>query len=162
MGGVTVNEKWRPLPENAEYELSIDGRLRGPRGPRMPYVQMNKTAHSAMYMIRLASEGRCKAVVIHSAMRKIWGIEFEPTMAWVEQVRAEIMAEKSNTRSVAKLKRSPRPERLSLRSEQPSGRCCVDCGEPLPAGYWRRCPECWATVRKGQDMPLEEYGTARR
>ena len=153
---------WRPLPENAEYELSIDGRLRGPRGPRMPYVQMNKTAHSAMYMIRLASEGRCKAVVIHSAMRRIWGVEFEPTMAWVEQVRAEIMAEKSNTRSVAKLKRSPRPERLSWRSEQPTGRCCVDCGEPLSAGYWRRCPECWSAIRKGQDMPLEEYGTASR
>lgn len=153
---------WKVLPENPEYELSIDGRLRGPRGMRMPYVQSNKTALSAMYMIRFPAEGRCKAVVIRTTMLKVWGIEFEPTMAWVETVRAEVMAEKSNARSAAKLKRAPRPERASWRSKQSTGKRCADCGQPMPAGYWRRCPECWAAVRKGLDMPLEEYGTASR
>lgn len=152
-------EEWRSLPEEPRYELSNHGRLRGPLGLIMPGIKAHGRPSSAIYMVSDQRTGKNRGVMIRLAMGRVWDVDFEPTVEWVEQIRAEVLAAKAATRPKPTLKvvepKASRPKK----SEDPDAKRCADCGRVMPAGYWRRCPDCWVKVRRGLDMPLEEYGT---
>lgn len=152
-------EEWRALPQDARYELSNHGRLRGPKGLRKPCVPGGKNPYSALYPVRLKNENRITALIIRAAMLQVWGVELVPTGELIARFRAEAEAEK-------KLKCRPKLRLVEPKKKDTAAnrnvRHCADCGRALSPGYWRRCPECCTAVRKGLDMPLEEYGTASR
>lgn len=84
-------EPWRAVPENPEYELSRSGRLRGPDGALcMPDVS-NRPVAAARYALPVG-RGRRVYLLVRDGMAKIWKVKFEPTVAWVREVRAEVMA----------------------------------------------------------------------
>lgn len=149
-------EEWRALPDEPRYELSSHGRLRGPHGLIMPAIKAHGRPSSALCMVSDGRTGKNRGVMIRRAMGKIWDMDFVPTVEWVELRRAEVSASKVKALPVKVVK--PKPERKKV-EDDPSVRRCADCGKGLTAGYWRRCPECWARVRGGFDMPLEEYAT---
>jgi len=180
---------WRHLPYDDRYELSDTGRMRGPYGLLKPLVQRKGKPSAARYKLSMVDAGY---VNVSRAMEYVWGIVFEPTWAWFHEICAEIAASKASRkaehRSKARLESrewraesgTSRPLRESTggagRSSTPvlcivqdqvgvqkqPKRHCADCGRMLSGGYWRRCKACWWIVRKGFDMPLEEYGTAGR
>jgi hypothetical protein len=149
-------EEWRCLPEEPRYELSNHGRLRGPMGLITPGIKPHGRPSSALYLVSEQRTGKSKGVMIRLAMGRIWDVDFEPTVEWVEQIRAEVAAAKTRPKLKVVKPKAAKPKK----SEDPEARRCVDCNVVLTAGYWRRCPDCWAKVRGGFDMPLEEYGTA--
>jgi len=150
-------EEWHTLPEEPRYELSNHGRLRGPMGQIMPAIKAHGRPTSAIYMVSDQRTGKNKGVMIKLAMGKVWDVTFEPTKEWVEKIRDEVSAAKIAAKPALKIVKH-RPERAK-KEDHPEARRCADCGKILPAGYWRRCPSCWDKVRRGIDMPLEEYGT---
>ncbi|MDO9584770.1 MAG: hypothetical protein Q7J24_16945 [Desulfomicrobium sp.] len=84
-------QSWRKVPENPEYELSKTGRLRGPDGAScMPDVS-NRPVAAARYAVPVG-RGRRVYLLVRDGMAKIWKVKFEPTVAWVREVRAEVMA----------------------------------------------------------------------
>lgn len=154
-------EEWRTVPEEPLYELSNKGRLRGPFGLKLPYLKQGAGPGSALYALKSIT-GKTTALMIRKAMGRIWDIELAPDREWIERVRAEVAAEGHATKPEAALRLVDRPEKAPSEEDRGPARFCADCGKRLTAGYWRRCPECWTAVRKGLDMPLEEYGTAGR
>lgn len=149
-------EEWRVLPDEPRYELSNHGRLRGPLGLIMPAIKAHGRPSSALYMVSDQRLGKNRGVMIHRAMGKIWDMDFVPTVEWVEKRRAEVSAAKIKAAPALKAVK-PKPERKAV--EDTSARHCKDCGKVLTAGYWYRCSDCWVAVRRGIDMPLEEYST---
>lgn len=147
-------EQWRPIPEDGRYELSNRGRMRGPFGLLMPMIKGHGRPTSASYAIQDPRQGRTKAVMIMVAMRRVWDMAINPDAAWVERIRAEVSAEKVKAGPAAK----PRKNEALVLARAKGKRLCCDCGKPLPEGYWRRHPECWAKLRNGFDLPLDEYG----
>jgi hypothetical protein len=146
-------EEWLCVPEEPRYELSNMGRMRGPLGLLSPYIKPNNRAKSALYMIK-GREGKTKGVMICATMMRLWDIEFVPDQTWVDTIRAEALT--------LRRKRQPEFKLVSIERRKvapPEQRRCKDCGGVLSAGYWLRCPDCWCKVRRGLDMPLEEYGT---
>lgn len=154
-------EEWRELPEDPIYKLSNRGRLRGPFGLKLPTLKNGSGPGSSLYMLK-SSTGKTTALMIRKAMKRIWGIEIEPDREWIERVRAEVSADGRATKPAGSLRIVAQPKKAPSEEDREPARFCADCGKRLTAGYWRRCPECWVVVRKGLDMPLEEYGTAGR
>lgn len=154
-------EEWRRVPQEPLYELSNKGRLRGPFGLKLPYLKHGAGPGSALYALKSIT-GKTTALMIRKAMGRIWDIELEPDREWVERIRAEIFAAAGANKPEATLRLVERPKKETSEEIPGPSRFCADCGKRLTAGYWRRCPECWTAVRKGLDMPLEEYGTAGR
>jgi len=150
-------EEWRVLPDEPRYELSNHGRLRGPLGLIMPAIKAHGRPSSALYMVSDQRLGKNRGVMIRRAMGKIWDMDFVPTVAWVEKRRAEVSAAKIKAAPALKVVK-PKPARKKA-EDDPSVRRCKDCGKILTAGYWYRCSDCWVSVRRGIDMPLEEYST---
>ena len=148
-------EEWRPLPEEPRYELSSHGRLRGPMGLITPGIKPHGRPSSALYLISEQRTGKSRGVMIKLAMGRIWDVAFEPTKEWVDKIRAEVAASKPKLALKVVKPKAAKPKKET----DPDTRYCADCKRPLAAGYWRRCPDCWAKVRGGFDMPLEEYGT---
>jgi hypothetical protein len=153
-------EEWRTVPEEPLYQLSNKGRLRGPFGLKLPYLKQGGGPGSALYALKSIT-GNTTALMIRKAMGRIWDIDLVTDREWVERVRAAVAAE-GNAKPDARLRLVDRPKKASSEEARGPARFCADCGKRLAAGYWRRCPECWAAVRKGLDVPLEEYGTACR
>jgi hypothetical protein len=151
-------EEWRVLPEETRYELSNHGRLRGPMGLISPSIKPHGRPSSALYMVSDQRLEKNRGVMIRRAMGRIWDVDFEPTAEWVEQLRAEVAAAKLKAKEQPKLK-VVRPPAEKKKVEGLDAKHCADCGKVMPSGYWRRCPSCWDKVRRGLDMPLEEYGT---
>jgi lipopolysaccharide biosynthesis regulator YciM len=96
-----------------------------------------------MYPVPVGNS-KCRALMIQSAMRKIWGVDFEPTVEWVERIRAEVIEMREARKAEADETR--RIERQTVTTPQ-EPRFCKDCGEPLSDGYWWRCPSCWEKIR---------------
>ena len=147
-------EEWRCLPEEPRYELSNQGRLRGPLGLLMPSIKAHGRPSSALYMYSEQRTGENRGLMIRLAMGKIWDIDFNPTVEWVEKIRAEVEAAKVKPEPIKIVK----PKPAAKKEADPSARRCADCGRVLTAGYWRRCPDCWCKIKGGFDMPLDEYG----
>lgn len=153
-------EEWRCLPEEPRYELSNHGRLRGPMGLITPGIKPHGRPSSALYLVSEQRTGKSRGVMIRLAMGRIWDVDFEPTVEWVNQIRAEVAAARAAAKPTPALKIVKPRAQKPKKSDDPEAKRCADCGQVMPTGYWRRCPECWAKVRRGLDMPLEEYGTA--
>lgn len=154
-------EEWRRVPQEPIYELSNKGRLRGPFGLKLPYLKHGSGPGSALYALKTIT-GKTTAMMIRTAMRRIWDIDLEPDRAWVERIRGEVTAAARANKPEVTLRLVDQPKKVTNDDAPNPARFCADCGKRLTAGYWRRCPECWTAVRKGLDMPLEEYGTAGR
>jgi hypothetical protein len=99
--------------------------------------------------------------MIRKAMGRIWDIELVPDREWVERVRAEVTAEDPANKPDVALRLVDRPK-TAPREDDHGPPDSAGLREAADGRYWRRCPECWTAVRKGLDMPLEEYGTAGR
>lgn len=143
MGGVNTKEEWRAVPGHPRYELSNQGRLRGPRSQVSPRIRHSNRPASAMYPLPVGNS-RCTALMIKRAMKNIWGVDFEPTAEWVASIRAEVVEMRETQKIEADEAR--RIERLTLKRQTPR-RFCKDCGRPLFDGYWWRCPACWDKIR---------------
>ena len=147
MGGVTMTEEWRPVPGHPRYELSNLGRLRGPRSHVSPRLRHSHRPASAMYPVPVGNS-KCVALMIRNAMRDIWGISFEPTEAWIEQIRAEVVQMRAGKRAAVRAAQVAEREEKA-RPTEPK-RLCKDCGATLSHGYWWRCPACWDELRKSE------------
>ena len=142
-----MTEEWRPIPGHPKYELSNQGRLRGPRSHVSPRLRHAHLPSSALYPVPVGNS-RCTAMMISNAMWAIWGIQFVPTLEWVERIRAEVVQMRAGKRVAVKAAEVEAREAKS-RASRPT-RWCKDCGAPLSGGSWWRCPDCWDELRKSE------------
>lgn len=165
--------RWRVVPKNTAYRLSDQGRLVGPHGQCVPLVA-KKGYRVARYSMH-RGDGTVERIQVRDLMRDVWGVDMIPDADWVHMVRAEARADaerrKARQTAAPKKRRRRRPPGPVPGADQVAAgsvtsgqdvRVCASCGLPLPEGYWRRHPECWRKLARGEDEPLEEYSTGTR
>ena len=135
-----MTELWRKVPENPEYELSNQGRLRGPMGKLcMPDIS-NRSIAAARYALPIGRDRRVY-LGISEVMKRIWGVKFVPTSQWVTMVRSEV------TRALERRRSERRASRARVSAERRSAATQVadqagqDQQEPVGEELWRVVPD---------------------
>ncbi len=135
-----MTELWRKVPENPEYELSNQGRLRGPMGKLcMPDIS-NRSIAAARYALPIGRDRRVY-LGISEVMKRIWGMKFVPTAQWVATVRSEVTRALERRRSERRASRARVSAERRATAVQAEDQEVHGQDEPVGEELWRVVPD---------------------
>jgi hypothetical protein len=135
-----MTELWRKVPENPEYELSNQGRLRGPMGKLcMPDIS-NRSIAAARYALPIGRDRRVY-LGISEVMKRIWNMQFVPTAKWVTMVRSEVTRALERRRSERRASRARVSAERRAIASQTDDQVAQGQDDPVGEELWRVVPD---------------------
>jgi hypothetical protein len=117
--------------QNAKYELSDTGRLRGPWGLLCkPQIMAKNLPANARYFLTDNI-----TITVRMAMNQVWGLDFVPTAEWIQEVWAEVATARAERKE---------GRRAAAKTASRQTRAKAQTAEEVPASEveeWRAVPE---------------------